>query len=952
LALPLFAATLFVSAFLLFLVQPMISKLILPKLGGTPQVWNTCMVFFQAALLAGYFYTHTVTTRLKLHAQLLVHGLILLVPLIFLLPNGPFNVTGWVPPPGANPIPSTLMLLTAVVGIPFFVVATSAPLLQKWFGYTGHPAARDPYFLYGASNLGSMLALLAYPFAVEPILHLWNPTFDLTSQNWFWSVGYLALGALVLTCVALVWTTPSHVHEAAERQAEKELELKPIDHAPETAIKPAPSPVNSIKPASGGGPRSSAFQKGKKKGKGHGGGGGRTTITTTPKPAPVTARTAPVTVARGPFEMTWGRRLRWIGLAAVPTSLMLGVTTYISTDIAAFPLLWILPLALYLLTFILVFMRSPVLWVGDPHKIVLFLQPFAILILSFYILTHKVSPLALTIPLLLLTFFITALACHGELAEDRPPTRYLTEFYLLMSLGGVVGGIINGILAPVIFPGVWEFPIAVVLACLTRPNRNIQGWLDDMMASMFPEWRKKLEAHGRDADPREVLREQETFHRVVDVIGGLLTGLLVLVIFISWSAFLYGLADQMWKGFGATHPQIRQGYLANTYQFFVFGIPLVLCYMFKDRPLRMAIALGALLMISGFRERGSESDTELLRAQRSYFGVLRVYKTTERDRTGEPLRWYTYLMHGTTHHGLNYQEPEQLRRLATTYYHRKGPAGVIMEKFCWFKEPMNTYHSDARLPASFIGLGANPLNLTGIPIEQIVCTWSEPPYVTVGLGTGTMASYCRPFQHMAYYEIDEKIRRFSLPEDDSSPVFNYVHDALERGGNIEIIMGDARQSLAEERERPDSELTYRNAAVFQTSPKRQGYYHAIFVDAFSSDAIPVHLITKEAIELYFDKLTEHGILCLHTSNRHLDLIKPIADNARALKLAYRVGNDLGGKENKELGHFSSEWVMLARHVEDLPSGNQGGPQWQSPPPPGMRLWTDDFSNIVSVMRWR
>jgi hypothetical protein len=949
LALPLFAATLFVSAFLLFLVQPMIGKMILPKLGGTPQVWNTCMVFFQAALLAGYAYTHTVSTRLKLRHQLLVHGLILFVPLLILLPGGPFNITGWVPPPGANPIPSTLLLLTVVVGIPFFVVATSAPLLQRWFAYTGHPAAKDPYFLYGASNLGSMLALVAYPTIVEPVFHLRSLDFDPTSQNWFWTVGYLVLGALVLSCAALVWTTPAHVHEEAEKASEKELETKPVEQV-ETAIKAAPAPVTSIKAAVGSGPRGTGYQKGKAGKKGKGGGGGVKHAVTT-RPAPATARITPVPVTKGPFQMTWMRRLRWIGLAAVPSSLMLGVTTYMSTDISAIPLLWIVPLALYLLTFILVFMRQPVLWIGDPHRVVMFLQPFGIFALALILLTHMVSPLTATIPLMLLGFFLTALACHGELAADRPPTKYLTEFYLLMSVGGVVGGIFNGILAPIMFPGVWEFPIALVVACLMRPTQLVQGWLDDVMLSLFPEWRKKLESYGRDADVNEVRREQEKFHLVVDVVAGLLMALVVVALFAAWNGLgLQSMAAKFWQGTGAQGIQLS---VQRTYWAFVFGIPLVLCFLLKDRPLRMALGLGALLLISGSRERGNEPDTEVLRAQRSYFGVLRVYKTTERDKQGNPLRYYTYLMHGTTHHGLNYQDPEPLRRLATTYYHRKGPAGVIMEPFVWFKEPMdalNPYASDARIIASMVGLGANPLNLSPVPIEQIGCAWSEPPYATVGLGTGTMASYCRPFQHLAYYEIDQKIRRFSLPEDGTEPVFNYVHDAMARGGIVEIIMGDARQSMAEERRRPDEELNYPGGNTFAYSPKRQDYYAAIFVDAFSSDAIPVHLITEEAIQMYFEKIRENGVLCLHTSNRHVDLVKPITDVAHKLKLAYRVGNDLA-REHKDLGHFTSEWVMLARKADYLPSGNQGGPRWETPPPPGNRLWTDDYSNLIGVLRW-
>src|SRR5438445_232994 len=152
-----FAITLFISAFLLFLVQPMIGKMILPKLGGTPQVWNTCMVFFQSALLAGYAYTHAVSARLKPRMQLIVHGILLAVPILFMLPRPFWYAEVWTPPPGgANPTWATLGLLAFIVGIPFLVVSTSAPLLQRWSVYSGDKAAKDSYFLYAASNFGSL----------------------------------------------------------------------------------------------------------------------------------------------------------------------------------------------------------------------------------------------------------------------------------------------------------------------------------------------------------------------------------------------------------------------------------------------------------------------------------------------------------------------------------------------------------------------------------------------------------------------------------------------------------------------------------------------------------------------------------------------------------------------------------------------------------------------------
>jgi hypothetical protein len=417
-------------------------------------------------------------------------------------------------------------------------------------------------------------------------------------------------------------------------------------------------------------------------------------------------------------------------------------------------------------------------------------------------------------------------------------------------------------------------------------------------------------------------------------------------------------------------------------------------------------------------------NAQILRRDRSYFGVLRVLiddgeelSTKEAEilsrnakAAGEKddviqagmIPPYTYLMHGTTHHGLNYQAPQGLRRLATTYYHRKGPVGVIFERFNWFPDPESniTFWADVRLPASIVAMAANPLPLGGpLPTEVFGTYFSEPPYATIGLGTGTMASYGRPFQHVSFYEIDNHIRSFSMeewhwPNTDAmkkkypnlagihAPYFNYLHDALARGANLEIIMGDARMSMRpdieemRENERQEKQLWAERA--ISNYQIRQNYYHAIVVDAFSSDAIPVHLITEEAIQQYFQKLAEEGVLCVHTSNRHVDLVSPVSDIAAKLKLAYVVGNDLGQGQTLvnrkgerafigtgDRGHFQSEYVMVARKMEYLPpptspadmakfeNREEGAPplRWTVPPPPGSRVWTDDYSNMMSVFRW-
>jgi hypothetical protein len=291
-----------------------------------------------------------------------------------------------------------------------------------------------------------------------------------------------------------------------------------------------------------------------------------------------------------------------------------------------------------------------------------------------------------------------------------------------------------------------------------------------------------------------------------------------------------------------------------------------------------------------------------------------------------------------------------------------------MEKYNWFPGHQNTYYGDVRMPATIIGLGAAGGGIGNLPFEQLTNAWTEPPFATVGLGTGTMASYVRPFGHMTYYEIDDKIRAMSLPPDGREPFFRYVKEAGDRGALVEIIMGDARLSLEREKEREEERLAKKEPGP---TAMRNGYYKVIVLDAFSSDAIPVHLITKRAVEVYMEKLAPDGVLCVHTSNRHLVLVDPVADIAQDLKLDWLRAHDNGGdREGRmqrqgnrvfSLGHFSSEYIMLARKgVMDknkLKTAIRGYPnqiasicEWAKNPAPNKPIWTDNYQNIMSILR--
>ncbi|MBS1714317.1 MAG: fused MFS/spermidine synthase [Armatimonadetes bacterium] len=375
---PLFTSAVFVSAFLLFLIQPMFGRMALPLLGGAPSVWNTALVFYQATLLGGYAYAHWASKALARPPRIWIHvGLALLAFLAL-----PIRLPGiGDPPTDANPVPWLLGLLAIGVGLPFFFVSTTSPLVQRWFSRTGHKQAQNPYFLYAAGNVGSLAALLLYPVVFERQL-------DLQVQSTVWSAGY---GLLVLLLVLCAW-------------------------------------------AVGRSPSVSTVQKGDDLG---------------PKPEAK-------------------RKWRWIALAFVPSSLSMGVTTYISTEVAAVPLLWVLPLSLYLLTFVMAFAdrgRIPTRWIRP-------LVPFAVVLPLIVTVGQFKESRLLGIGGGILCFFVCCLFCHSELADDRPQPGRLTEFFLWVSFGGVLGGIFCGILAPLLFKQVLEYPLALALCALLVPASN------------------------------------------------------------------------------------------------------------------------------------------------------------------------------------------------------------------------------------------------------------------------------------------------------------------------------------------------------------------------------------------------------------------------------------------------------------------------------------------------
>jgi hypothetical protein len=726
----LFALTLLVSACLLFVVQPMIAKMVLPLLGGSPSVWNTCMLFFQAALLAGYAYAHATTAWLGVRRQAALHAVLLLLPFIY-LPLGLTEAWSSSVPVRGNPGYWLLGFLLVTVGLPFFVVSTTAPLLQRWFSCTDHPSARDPYFLYGASNVGSMIALLSYPFVVEPNIRL-------VRQSELWAVGYALLVVLIVACAAVIWKTAGVPPEVSDDTG---------------CDRPGERPGI-------------------------------------------------------------GQWLRWVALAFIPSSLMLGVTVFITTDIAPIPLLWVIPLAIYLLTFILVFLKRPIL----PHRWMVRALPM-IVVLLVLVMCLKTTQLFF-VSVHLLALFSVGMVCHGELARQRPSARYLTAFYLAMSSGGLLGGIFNSLIAPIVFKSIVEYPLTLALACLACPS-----------AARFA------------VKPKDL---------VLDFVIPLALGAV--------------LAGTIWR----LPPSSPSFFVLIK---LVFGLSAFLCFTLKDRPIRFALGIGTVLIIS---QLYLDEHGRVLRQDRNYFGVLRV--------TEDPGGIYRKLVHGNTVHGQQCLEPGR-RGEPLTYYSRTGPIGQVLESFA-----------------------SSP---------------TRPSVAVVGLGTGTLAAYATPGERWTFYEIDPAVERVAR----DPRLFTFLEDS--RARSCDVVLGDARLRLRE-------------------SPGHS--YGLIILDAFSSDAIPMHLLTREAMRVYLAKLAGGGLIVFHISNRYFDLAPVVGALARDAALVSRVRYDMEvTPEQFRHGKCASNWVVIAANEADL-GGLAQDLRWREPNiRPEEAVWTDDFSNVTRYL---
>ena len=700
----------------------MVGKMLLPYLGGAAAVWTTCVLFFQSMLLLGYVYAHLLARISDMRKQMLMHAVVVAIPLAFLpITFPPISSEST----SLHPVLQLLSLLTISTAVPFFVISATAPLVQNWFSRTTHTASEDPYFLYSASNTGSLLALLVYPFVIEPRV-------GVSVQTRFWFVGYVGLVLmLAITALALLQTKSTKADTV-----------------------------------------------------------GRSTVQNK-------------------------QRLFWILAAFVPSGLMLAVTNHIAANVGSVPFLWLVPLALYLLTFILAFARRFHATSGPMSRTI----PAVLLGVFPLVAAGVVAPPGLNwivIGAHLLLLYCGALLCHTRLAESRPGAEHLTEFYFWIAFGGVLGGVFTATLAPELFKTVLEYPLLlVILPFLRRAEKPNQLRRDLLIAAIF-----------------------------------------AAAVAATWGIFRFTGLDS----------SVESVAFAHTALFFVV-------YKIKNYAHRFALTFAVLLFAYTLILPGYIEGANRIFVSRNFFGVKKVLE--------DPSAHLRKLLHGDTIHGIESTDPGRAGQALSYYY----PAGSVSD------------------------------------VVELLRARGKPQHFGVlGLGAGTMAAYGDSSHHVRFYEIDPSVE----------PIARRYFTFLKRcGANCDVVIGDGRLQLARERD---------------------GSFDFLLLDAFSSDSVPTHLLSREALQMYLSKLTPDGIVMFHVSNRYLDVEKLVSALVMDSGLtAFSRFDDAG--DLRKIGKSSANHIVAARRMEDL-QGIRGRPGWVAVTRPAdFQPWTDDYSNLLSLIRW-
>ena len=781
-----YALTIFAGAFLLFLVQPLIGKYILPWFGGGPGVWTTCMLFFQVLLLGGYAYAHLGSRRLKPRAQALLH-LVLVAAALALLPIVPGD--SWKPRSGAHPALHILVLLAASLGLPYFILASTSPLLQQWLTRT-HPG-KPPYRLYALSNAGSLLALASYPFYFES-----HFTRHAQATMWGWGLAAYAVGCAF--CAAKLW---------------KAADVRPKSEILNPNLNPNLSPNLN------------------------------------PNPVPL-----------GP-EPSILVRLLWLLLPACASVLLLATTNKMCLDVAVIPFLWVLPLGLYLLSFILCF-ESHRWYVRFPFTLALV---GALGGLCWAFINGSEASMPKQVGVYCGALFICSMVCHGELYRLRPAAGRLTEFYLMIAAGGAMGGLFVALGAPRLFSDYYELHCGVLLcgllflvACARdRGSGGLGVQASKIKLLNLPLFRFLASSLRPDAWPWIACALpllafgglDQFIARLAAHTSGIPKG---------WSIVLRA---GLWVMLGS----LAVSWVARG-KHRVFGHWHLLACIW--------LGLGWLALAEMLWHYGCGPRAEVVSTWRDFYGVLTVYE----HRRDQPEGHHFLLQHGRITHGLQFVDPERAT-WATTYYGAESGIGLAMQA----------------LPAGTRRIGL------------------------VGLGTGTLAAYGRAGDYLRIYELNPQIERLA------ASVFKYLSHCPAK---VEVAPGDARLSLERE-------------------PSQQ--FDLLALDAFSSDAIPVHLLTREAFELYGRHLKRNGVLAVHISNHYLDLEPVVANLAR--RFNYKAALIDYDETDETWWLYSSTWILLSRDEKFLqwPAIAQGAHPLPDNKARGP-LWTDDFTSLFQILK--
>ncbi len=763
---PIFTLTVFLGALLLFQVELIIGKYILPWFGGASAIWITCMLFFQAVLLAGYAYGHALDragarVQSRLHRFLLFISVLVLIGQ-FLLWHSPLTLdSSWKPGPQGNPVIQIFVLLIVSVGFPYFVLAATAPLLQTWWRriYPG----RSPYRLYAVSNFGSFLGLVSYPFLVEPFL-------TLRTQARIWTCGYVAF-ALGCAYCALQSAAASEPSAVSTRTA------APRNAAPDSS--PAGTPSR-------------------------------------------------------------GMLILWLGLAACASALFLGTTNQLCKNVAAVPLLWVLPLAIYLLTFTLCFEsdhRYSRKWFHPAFALAVFL---AVFVLSSGARTNLFAQVGIYAFVL----FAGCMVCHGELARLKPDPRHLTLFYLVVAAGGVVGGLFVGLLAPALFVGYWEYHVSLwfaVLLFLIVLYRDRTSWL-----------------YGTRVKAPLVLLAA----------AALLPECMALAL--SFKKFLSALpfVGAILLGIYLVQGKRRDENERNNKIVTLVGCTIIMLILAVQFTILGSASLGKFTSV------------------RDFYSAL----TVDLQNVSGP-GWEAYsLRHGEIVHGYQFLDAGK-QSIPTSYYAEDGGLGLVLSQHL---DPPGA----STPPPQNLRIGA------------------------VGLGIATVAAYGRTGDVIRFYEIDPQVVQLA----NDTRYFHYLKDCP---AHIDIVLGDARLSLERE--------------LQQGAPQN---FDVLVIDAFNGDAIPVHLLTQEAFQVYLQHLKNpSGVLAVHVTNTFLDLRPVVIAAAEHFGLA-----SVAIHANKDAHiSYASDWVLVSRDPTLIDSVAARATHAVKLQVPQKRRWTDDYSNLFQAL---